>query len=176
MSRFEELISTVETYNELTAENYNRIRKLADELKTGFSDFLAAKDGRSVLLVPPAGQFQPKDYGDEAFSMPPRGFRPLGPVAFGLAIRVTRGTDWIRATLLCSKTGDEFMVQIENGPQHQFRLPLSEAKPEIFYELLFAHIRRNFEEKINRYNDGDYGDRGIGFDFVAEETPPSSGV
>jgi len=112
MSKHTELLETVENYQALAAENYNRIRKLAEEIDQGMCQYMESKTGQCVHLVPPMGQFEPKAYGDQAFSMPPRGFRALGPVAFGLAIRVTPGTDWLRVTLECRKLGDEFIVQI----------------------------------------------------------------
>ena len=166
MSRFDQLIETVEDYQELAAENYNRIRTLAEELRIGFCDFLGAQDGVCVHLVPPAGQFQPKPYGDQAFSIPPRGFRPLGPVAFGMAVRVSRGTDWLRLTLECRKIGDVFIVVFEDGSEYQFSLPLKDADPEPFYQHIFSYIHNWFADRIERYKEGDYGTREIGFDFA----------
>ena len=166
MSRFDQLIGTVDEYQELAGENYNRIRSLAEELRIGFCDFLDAGDGVCVHLVPPVGQFQPKPYGDQAFSIPPRGFRPLGPVAFGMAVRVSRGTDWLRLTLECRKIGDVFIVVFEDGSEYQFSLPLKEADPEPFYQHIFSYIRNWFADHIERYREGDYGTREIGFDFA----------
>ena len=88
MSHFDELIETVEQHQKLADENYKRIRTLAEELRDGLCAFMDARDGVCVHLVPPGGDFKPKEYGDRAFSIPPRGFRPLGPIAFGLAVRV----------------------------------------------------------------------------------------
>ena len=70
MAKFDDLIATVETYQTLAAENYDRIRSLAESLRDGMCDFMAAETGVCVQLVPPAGPFKPKAYGDEAFSMP----------------------------------------------------------------------------------------------------------
>ena len=111
MSRFEELISTVSHYQSLAAENYTRVRSLAEELREGLCAHIGSKDGVCVRLVPPAGAFEPKDYGDQAFSVPPQGFRPLGAILFGLAIRVSTGTDWMRVTIECQKIGDEFIAR-----------------------------------------------------------------
>jgi len=130
MSRFEELIATVEEHQALVEENDTRIHRLAEALRDGFCDWLAASDGVCVRLVPPAGQFQPKAYGDKAFSVPPKGFRPLGPVSFGLAIRVSRGTDWMRLVLVARKTGDSFRLEIQGGEAHEFDLPLTEEQTE----------------------------------------------
>ena len=168
MARFDDLLATVETYQDLATENYDRIRRLAEDLRQGLCDYMGAADGVCVHLVPPSGAFEPKAYGDEAFSIPPRGFRPLGPIAFGVAVRVSRGTDWLRVTLECRKAGDTFTVKIQGGPDCDFTLPLSEQATEPFYEELYNHIHSWFALRIERYEDGDYGTREIGFDFADE--------
>ena len=167
MNRFDELITTVEDHQALAAENYDRIRKLSEELRSGLCEYMDAKDGVCVHLVPPGGEFKPKAYGDKAYSIPPRGFRPLGPIAFGLAVRVSRGTDWLRLTLECRKIGESFIIQIINGPEYQIILPLSEHDPEPFYELIYEHLRGWFSAGMERYQEGEYGSREIGFDIAA---------
>ncbi|MEL6663341.1 MAG: hypothetical protein AAFO57_01740 [Pseudomonadota bacterium] len=166
MSRFEDLLDTVETYQSLASENYDRIRRLAEELRAGLCDYLGSRDGVCVHLVPPVGPFEPKPYGDKAFSVPPRGFRPLGPVRFGVAIRVTKGTDWLRLGIECRKTGDTFDVVMEGGKEYTFQLPLADNDPEPFYEELYQHVRSWFQTQIDKYNEGDAGTREIGFDFA----------
>ena len=104
--------------------------------------------------------------------MPPRGFRPLGPVAFGLAIRVTPGTDWLRVTLECRKVGEDFTVQIVGGDEYKTKMPLADHDPEPLYKLIYAHVFDWFADKMERYEDGDYGTREIGFDF-ADDVEPS---
>ncbi len=166
MSRFDNLIETVEAYQVLAAENYDRIRSLAEEIRSGFCEFLGASDGVCVHLVPPAGPYKPKAHGDAAFSIPPRGFRLLEPISFGLAVRVSHGTDWLRLVMECRKIGDKFKIQIEDGSQYEFSLPLKDADPEPFYEHLYQHILLWFSDRIERYKEGDYGTREIGFDFA----------
>ena len=165
MSRFEELIETVEAYQSRAAENYDRIRKLAAELKEGFCAFLGSGTGVCVHLVPPAGPFQPRTDLNTAFSVPPRGFRPLGPVLFGLAVRVSKGTDWIRVVMHCHKQGDKFTVHVDQGPSYSFALPLDDHNPTEFYETSFEHIKSQFTEAIDRYDRGTDA-RSIGFDFT----------
>lgn len=166
MSRFDELIATVETYQALAAENYNRIRSLAEEVRSGLCDYIGASDGICVHLVPPTGAFEPKPHGDGAFSLPPRGFRPLVPIAFGLAVRVSQQADWLRVSMECRKVGEVFIVQIEDGAEYEFHLPLRDKDPEPFYEHVYSHVINWFAENIERYKVGDYGTRGIGFDFA----------
>ncbi len=165
MSRFEALVSTVDHYQALAAENYSRVRGLAEELRSGLCDYLETKDGVCVRLVPPGGPFEPKDYGDKAFSVPPKGFRPLGPVLFGLAVRVSRGTDWMRVTIECQKIGDRFVTRIAGGEEYTLTIPLAEHDPEPFYQHIYSHVTDWFQAQIDRYEAGDYGGRDIGFDF-----------
>lgn len=165
-SHFEDLLQTVETYQDLAAENYDRIRRLAEELRDGLCGYLGASDGVCVHLVAPAGPFEPRPYGDEAFSVPPGGFRPLGPIQFGVAIRVTKGTDWLRVTFECRKVGETFHVIMEGGREYQFELPLRDNDPQPFYEEIFDHVKSWFQTQIERYMEGDFGSREIGFDFA----------
>lgn len=165
MSRFEELISTVSRYQTLAAENYTRVRSLAEELRAGLCAHIGMKDGVCVRLVPPAGQFEPRDYGDQAFSMPPQGFRPLGAIQFGLAIRVLGEKDWMRVTMQCQKIGDEFIAQIVGGDEYRLNIPLQENDPEPFYDHIYEHVLEWFQTQIERYEAGDYGSREIGFDL-----------
>ena len=85
MSRLDKLVETVEIYQALATENYDRIRGLAEQIRGGLCDYIGMGEIPCVYLVPPKGQFEPKAYGDAAFSMAPRGFRTLSPVAFGPA-------------------------------------------------------------------------------------------
>ena len=172
MSRFEELIQTVETYQALVEENYSRIRRLAEEVRGGLCDYIGAPDGICVHLVPPEGAFEPRPYGDLAFSIPPRGFRPLGPVSFGLAFRVSKQADWLRLKFECRKTGEEFVVGIEDGAQYTFRLPIEEQDSGPFYAHIYQYILGWFQENIDGYREGVYGTRAIGFDLMAEPSPP----
>lgn len=169
MARFDELLSTVETYQELAAENYDRIRRLAEGLADGMCEFMGSTTGACVHLVPPTGPFKPKTHGDEAFSMPPRGFRQLGPIAFGLAVRVSAGTDWLRVTLLCYKVGDKFTVNIQDGEKYTLALPLADNNPEPFYQHIYEHVHGWFNGRIESYKDGEYGTREIGFDFAQDD-------
>lgn len=165
MSRFEDLISTVAHYQALAAENYSRVRSLAEELREGLCAHIGSTDGVCVRLVPPAGTFEPKDYGDQAFSIPPKGFRPLGVIQFGLALRVSTGTDWMRVTMECQKIGDNFIAQIVGGQEYQLSIPLKDNDPEPFYDHIYAHVLEWFKHQIERYEAGDYGGRDIGFEF-----------
>ncbi len=165
MARFDDLVRTVDEYQKLAGENYTRVRKLAEELREGLCAFIGASDGPCVRLVPPTGPFEAKDYGDEAFSLPPAGFRPLSPILFGLAVRVSRSVDWMRVTLECQKIGDSFVARIAGGTDFRLAMPLAENDPEPFYGHVFQHVQGWFQTQIEHYQAGDYGKREIGFDI-----------
>ncbi len=174
MSRFDELVAIVETQQALAEENYNRIRRLAEDVRAGLCDYLDAGDGDCVHLVPPAGVFEARPYGDQAFSIPPRGFRPLGPISFGLAVRISRRSDWLRLTLHCRKSGETFVVQIEEGSEYAFNLPIGDVDSAPFYEHIYTHILGWFADNIERYAEGAYASRVIGFDFSEPESKMKS--
>lgn len=165
MTRFEDLIATVDHYQLLAAENYTRVRSLAEDIRAGLCGYIDAGDGICVRLVPPMGQFEAKDYGDQAFSLPPRGFRPLGPIQFGLAVRVSRGTDWMRVTMECQKIGEAFIARISGGEEYRLTIPLKDNDLEPFFDHIYKHVVNWFAIQVDRYQAGDYGTREIGFDF-----------
>ncbi|MEL6257509.1 MAG: hypothetical protein AAFQ67_00435 [Pseudomonadota bacterium] len=165
MSRYDDLIATVEAYQDLASENYLRVRRLAESLASGFCAYLGTDNPPCVILVPPAGPFEPKSYGDQAFSIPPQGFRPLGPILFGLAVRVSRAGHWIRVTMECRKVGDAFIVQIQGGPEQRFDLPLEAQDPSAMFDLIYQHVFDWFRDQSDRYQQGEFGAREIGFDF-----------
>ncbi|MCA8901002.1 MAG: hypothetical protein KDA53_07090 [Hyphomonas sp.] len=166
MSRLDKLVEIVETYQTLATENYDRIRGLAEQIRGGLCDYIGMGEMTCVYLVPPTGPFEPKAHGDKAFSMPPRGFRPLAPVSFGLAVRLTRGNDWLRVSMECRKVGEVFKVQIEDGAEYEFSLPLSFETQLPFYDHIYSHILNWFSDQIERYKEGEYASRVIGFDFA----------
>ncbi len=171
-NRFDALLDTAAVYQKLAKENYDRVREIAEGIRAGFCAFLAAQDGVCVRLVPPAGPFQPHDYGDAAFSMPPRGFRHIAPIAFGLAVRVTHGTDWLRMMVTCIKSGDNISVSIADGPTREFPLPFNDNDHQEFYAVLYHHVLEWLNDRIDIYNEGAYGGTGgIGFDFSDDSVP-----
>jgi len=173
-TRYEELTSAAARYGELATENYTRIRSLAEAIQSGFCSYLNSGHPPCVLLVPPQGPFEPKAYGDGAFSAPPRGFQPLGPVQFGLAVRVSDKGDWVRIILNCSKEGETFTVDLADGGEHRFPLPLHEQDPMEFFGALHTHVMDFFGRAVDDYQHGRYGQRDIGFDLLpAQDTSDS---
>jgi hypothetical protein len=171
VSRYAALSALAARYQALAAENYERTRTLAEGIRSGFCTYLNSDDPPCVMLAPPTGPFEPKAYGDDAFSVPPQGFRPLGPILFGLAVRVSGQGDWLRVVLECVKEGDRFIVDIQGGGEHRFRLPLHEQDPSEFFAALYAHLEAFFEGAIEDYEHGRYGSRDMGFDFSPRPAP-----
>lgn len=176
-SRYENLAALAARYRTLAGENYGRTRAFAETLRGGFCGYLNSDSPPCVLLVPPAGPFEPRAYGDFAFSVPPSGFQPLGPIAFGLAVRVSAQNDWIRLTLECVKEADAFIVTIFGGGESSVRMPADEQNPVEFFAALYEHLHAFFDQAIDDYEHGRYGSREIGFDFsqTPQLAPPTGG-
>ncbi|MET0545792.1 MAG: hypothetical protein ABWZ40_05745 [Caulobacterales bacterium] len=179
MSRAKELAKVVTRYRVLSAENYVRIRTLAEAIRDGFCAYLGSEGPPCVLLAPPVGPFEPRDYADAAFSAPPAGFQPLAPIAFGLIVRVTPQGDWLRVVMRCAKEGETFRLSIAQGLDYSFKLPLAAGAPQDFLEALYVHLRDYFQQAIDSYEQGEYGEHLIGFDVIrrpdtVSETPVAS--
>jgi hypothetical protein len=172
VTRHAELLETVTRYRQLAAENYVRIRTLAETLRDGYCAWLESEGPPCVLLAPPQGAFEARDYGDQAFSVPPRGFQPLVPIQFGLIVRVTEANDWLRVTLSCVKSGDAFSVSLSDGRRYEFQLPLEDNPPEAFFDMLHAHILTWFSARSEEYLKGEEPLRPIGFDFSRVRADP----
>lgn len=164
-TRYEDLTAIVAEHQKLAAENYDRVRSIAQHVRGGFCAYLASPDGDCVHLCPPYGPFEAREYGDEAFSMPPKGFRPILPIVFGLAVRVNASGDWMRVALQCVKEGEHFTVHIAEGKSHEFTLPLpvDSTVDEVFFDMLHEHLTTQFREQIEAYVEGEYGGSDIGF-------------
>jgi hypothetical protein len=168
MKKADELSKVVTRYRMLSAENYVRIRTLAEAIRDGFCTYLGSDGPPCVLLAPPVGPFEPRDYGDAAFTAPPAGFQPLTPIAFGLIVRITGQGDWLRVVMRCAKEGETFRLSIAEGVDYAFRLPLSEGPPLDFFDALYAHVSDYFTNAIDSYEQGEYGEHVIGFDIMGE--------
>ncbi len=165
-SRFDQFLTITRQYQTLVSENYTLIRTLADQISEGFEAYMGSTTGECAHLVPPGGAFKPRPYGDKALSIPSFGFRHLEPISFGLAIRVSPGTDWVRLILTCSKLGDKVTVEILGGGKYILSMPLDGNDTESFYEHIYDFVYDRFKDRIERYENGAYGSREIGFDFA----------
>lgn len=168
---FQTLADTVERYGELSLENYARIRSLAEALSGGFCAYLRGGTcDRCCYLVPAEGAWTPNDYGSGAFSVSGQRLLPLGPISFGLAVRVSRTGDWMRLILTASKNGDAMDVHVRGGETFTFDLPRDEAQHQVFFQHMHTHLVNWFSEHVRHYEHGDYGGgSGIGFDVLEAE-------
>ena len=162
----------MERHQRLAAENYDRIRTIAEHVRAGFCAYLDASGEECVHLAPPLGPFELREYGDDAFSLPPKGFRPIAPVTFGLAVRVTQTPDWVRVALVCSKAGEAFNVEIAGAKSYVFSLPVGDDDDSEFFDMLYSQLAEGFAEQIRQYEVGEYGGHEIGFDM----SPPPRGA
>jgi hypothetical protein len=164
-ARHRQLVGLADRYRELAAENYVQIRSVAEQLRDGLCGWFGTAGPPCVRLVPAEGPFDAREYGDAALSMPGTGFQKLEPIAFGLAVRVSETDDWLRVTLICRKEGATFTLQIKEGESVELPWPLDAESPLAFYEGVHAHLARWFAERIELYEQGEYGHSQIGFDF-----------
>ena len=165
-TRFDSLADAAERYGEYSLENYAVIRSVAENVSTGFCRFLGSDGKICVHLVPPEGAWSPQPYRSGAFSVSGSGFLPLGPISFGLAVRVSRTGDWTRLVLTCTKKGHHVEIAIADGPVFDLDLPIGDADLQTVFLRLHDHLIRWFGDQADLYENGDYGGRAIGFDLV----------
>jgi len=166
-TRFDELADAAERYGAHSLDNYAVVRSVAENISTGFCRYLGSEKGRvCVHLVPPTGAWSPQPHRSGAFSVSGSGFLPLGPISFGLAVRVSRTGDWTRLVLTCTKKGHHVEIAIAEGPVFDLDLPIGDTDLELVFRRLHDHLIRWFGDQADLYENGDYGGRAIGFDLV----------
>lgn len=163
---FSQLIDTAGRYGTLSYQNYSLVRSLAERLRHGFCEYLAADDGACLYLVPPMGPFLPKNHGSGAFSVSGAGYLPLAPISFGLAVRVSRKNDWLRVVFSCAVEGGKLEAHIAGGESFAFELPLDDLQVNNMFEPLYRHIHDWFANRVAQYEQGSYGGRDIGFEII----------
>ncbi|MEE2527292.1 hypothetical protein V0U79_13075 [Hyphobacterium sp. HN65] len=164
-TRFDVLAKAAGRYGDASLDNYALVRSLAERVATGFCRYLG-DDRKCVYLVPPEGPFTPVDHGSGAFSVSGQGFLPLGPIRFGLAVRVSDGGDWIRVVISAEKEGPDLDVSIIGGRDFSFRLPVEEARLTEFHDVLFEYLTDWFNDRADHYANGSYGGGEMGFEFI----------
>jgi hypothetical protein len=164
-TRFDDLADAASRYGALALDNYAQIRSVAENVAIGFCRHLGGP-GKCVFLVPPEGAWAPQPYQSGAFSVSGTGFLPLGPISFGLAVKVSRSGDWLRLVLTCSKNGPAMDIGIEGGRHFSLGLPIGEADLTELFVQLEDHLVDWFKEQSDHYEHGAYGSREIGFEFV----------
>lgn len=168
-SRFDILADIAAEYGKRSLENYAQIRSLAEALRDGLCKYLD-HDKPCVFLVPPQGGFGEQNYGSAAFSVAGKGFLPLEPISFGLAVRVSNTGDFLRVVINCRKEAQQLIVMIEMAKTYEIVLPVNEEKLSHLIEELYKYIIEWFSGRIEQYDEGHYGVSDIGFDILHIES------
>lgn len=162
--RLQTLFDVAQAYGSRSFENYARIRSLAETLRDGFCAWLSREPG-CVYLVPPEGRFSAKNYQSAAFSVAGKGYLPLKPMSFGLAVRVSEDMDFMRLKMTCRKEGDSMFVRVEDGVEIRVAQPVADDGLTPLFQAIYTHLIDFFQDRIDDYDNGRYGTQEIGFDI-----------
>ena len=165
LTRAEALAEIAGEYGDRALANYTQTRNLAINLRDALRDYLCHETD-CTYLVPPTGKFGARDYGSEAFSVTGKGFLPLEPISFGLAVRVSGKKDYIRINMNVRKEGETLYVTPDQRKPRRITLPLEDAEIQELAEYIYEYLVDWFASRIDRYDNGDYGNSDIGFDIV----------
>ncbi len=172
-SRIKTVFAAANAYGLRSFENYSLTRSVAEQIRDSLCDYLD-HEHKCVFLVPPSGPFGEQNYGSGAFSVAGKGFLPLEPISFGLGIKVSADGDFLRIVLQCRKEGEKIEVQVEHDKSYALPLPkdgesISKQALEAVREGLYQYILHWFTDRIDQYDDGNYGTTDIGFDLLRIE-------
>lgn len=168
-SRLSELWAAAETYGQRSFDNYAQIRSVAETIRDLLCAWLNHGDEPCVYLVPPEGPFQAENYQSGAFSVSGKGYLPLKPISFGLAIRISEDKDYMRLQMHCQKEGQQMKVSIGKDSPTALQLPIDETQLTPFFDKIYHHILAFFTDSVAQYDEGDYGTSVIGFDIFRVE-------
>ena len=164
-SRLSKIWEAAEVYGARSFDNYAQIRSVAETLRDLLCVWLHTGDEPCVYLVPPEGPFQAENYQSGAFSVSGKGYLPLKPISFGLAVRISENKDYMRLLFHCQKEGELMKISIGKESPIAVSLPLEESKLTPVFERIYAHILSFFQDSVAQYDEGDYGTSVIGFDI-----------
>ncbi len=169
-SRLSNIWRAAETYGARSFDNYAQVRSVAETVRDLLCQWLDTGDEPCVYLVPPEGPFQAENYQSGAFSVAGKGYLPLKPISFGLAIRISEDKDYMRLQMHCQKEGNQMKISIAKESAVAVQLPLDEAQLTPLFDRIYNHILAFFKDSVDQYDEGDYGTSVIGFDIyrVAE--------
>lgn len=163
-SRLDLIAEAAERYGDRSFHNYSHVRNVAETVRDAFCKFLD-ENQKCVFLVPVKGPFAAQNYGSAAFSVSGKGFLPLAPISFGLAVAVSKDGDYMRVNLTCRKAGDVVFVSVERGREHRLSLPLEDVELGALIEGIYEHLMDYFQDQVDAYDNGNYGNAEIGFDI-----------
>lgn len=164
-SRLSQVSAAAKIYGARSFDNYAQIRSVAEQIRDGLCEWLDSEK-QCVFLVPPQGPFTAQNYRSGAFSVTGKGFLPLEPISFGLAINISGEGDFMRLVLTCRKEGDKMYIHVDEGREADLMLPPSEENLTKFYENIYEHLMNWFEGRVDQYDNGSYGNNDIGFDIM----------
>lgn len=164
-SRLSQLWEAAEVYGARSFDNYAQIRSVAETVRDLLCAWLHSSDEPCVYLVPPEGPFQAENYQSGAFSVSGKGYLPLKPISFGLAIRISEDKDYMRLVMHCQKEGDLMKISIGKESPTALQLPLDETQMNPLFERIHGHILAFFQDSVSQYDEGEYGTSAIGFDI-----------
>lgn len=159
-----EIQAAAEIYGMRSFDNYVQIQSVAERVRDGLCQYLD-NGQKCVYLVPPQGAFAAQDYGSGAYSASGKGFLPLEPIAFGLAVQVSTLGDYMRIVLQCRKEGEKLFLQIDEHTVFNFDLPFNDHDLQSAYSGIYKYLLGWFENRVSRYDDGNYDGGDIGFDI-----------
>ncbi len=168
-SRLSKISEAAQVYGERSFDNYAQIRSAAEQMRDGLCAWLD-HENECVYLVPPEGPFSSQNYRSAAFSVSGKGFLPLGPISFGLAINISGEGDYMRLVMTCRKEGEKMFVNIEDGRAIELALPLQQTELAQFFEHIYTHLLLWFEGRVDQYDNGQYGNADIGFDIMRDDS------
>jgi len=163
-SRLAKLAKAAEVYGERSFDNYAQVRSIAEQIRESFCDYLS-DDHQCVYLVPPQGPFMAQNYRSMAYSVAGKGFLPLEPISFGLAVNISGEGDYMRLVLTCRKEGDRMFVMMEDALTFEVDLPADKDAVKKINEALYQHLYGWFTDRVKQYDEGEYGSGDIGFDI-----------
>mgnify|MGYP000099785357 CR=1 FL=1 len=164
-TRLERISDAAQIYGERSFDNYSQIRSVAEQIRDALCIDLDPKQ-KCVFLVPPQGPFKAVNHGSAAYSVSGKGFLPLEPISFGLAVKVSTDGDFMRLVLTCRKEGERMFIQVEDGDTHTLILPSDDKSIKVLLDALYNYVFEWFTGRVNQYDNGSYGSNDIGFDIV----------
>jgi len=163
-TRLDTISDAAKIYGARSFDNYVQIRSVSESIRDGLCNWL--DDGNQcVYLVPPQGPFTAQNYRSAAYSVSGKGFLPLEPISFGLAINISGDGDYMRLILTCRKEGDKMFIHVDEGREVDLNLPMREDELTHFFESIYEHLMGWFEGRVDQYDNGSYGNNDIGFDI-----------
>ena len=169
LDRLDHIAAAADIYGQRSFDNYAQVRSVAETIRDELCAWLSPKD-QCVFLVPPEGAFGAQNYRSAAYDVSGKGYLPLQPISFGLAVRISHEKDFMRLKLRCRKEGHAMFISVENGRDIRIELPVEKDSLIPLFEAIYAHIIDFFTKSVEEYDHGNYGQSEIGFDIqrVAE--------